>query len=81
MVNLKWMKNLVNHEPRLSVDSAAESVHALALLIDPNVHSCGTVRAHVLRQPEKSFYLVGGKSYGCAPTFLMAAGYEDLFIR
>jgi len=66
---------------RLSIDSATESVHALAPLIDPNVHSCGTVRAHgeeILRQPEKDFYIVGAKSYGRAPTFLMATGYEQV---
>ncbi|MFA1737827.1 NAD(P)-binding domain-containing protein [Lysinibacillus fusiformis] len=71
----------INSELRLSIDSATESVHALAPLIDPNVHSCGTVRAHgeeVLRQPEKDFYIVGAKSYGRAPTFLMATGYEQV---
>ena len=54
---------------------------ALAPLIDPNEHSCGTVDAHgeeVLRQPEKGFYIVGAKSYGRAPTFLMATGYEQV---
>ena len=62
----------INSELRLSIDSATESVQALAPLIDPNVHSCGTVRAHgeeILRQPEKDFYIVGAKSYGRAPTF------------
>lgn len=71
----------INSELRLSIDSATESVHALAPLIDPNVHSCGTVRAHgeeILRQPEKNFYIVGAKSYGRAPTFLMATGYEQV---
>lgn len=71
----------INSELRLSIDSATESVHALAPLIDPNVHSCGTVRAHgeeVLRQPEKDFYIVGAKSYGRAPTFLMATGFEQV---
>ncbi len=71
----------MNSELRLSIDSATESVHALAPLIDPNIHSCGTVRAHgeeILRQPEKDFYIVGAKSYGRAPTFLMATGYEQV---
>lgn len=71
----------INSELRLSIDSATESVHALAPLIDPNVHRCGTVRAHgeeILRQPEKDFYIVGAKSYGRAPTFLMATGYEQV---
>ncbi len=68
-------------EVRLSVDAATESVGALAPLIDPNLHSCGTVRPHgeeELRQPEKNFYIVGMKSYGRAPTFLMATGYEQV---
>ncbi|MDF2066895.1 NAD(P)-binding domain-containing protein [Bacillus sp. Cr_A10] len=68
-------------EIRLSIDTATESVEELAPLIDPNLHSCGTVRPHgeeVLRQPEKDFYIVGMKSYGRAPTFLMATGYEQV---
>ncbi|PLS18229.1 flavoprotein [Bacillus sp. M6-12] len=68
-------------EVRLSLDSAVESVEALAPLIDPNIHSCGTVRPHgeeELRQPEKDFYIVGMKSYGRAPTFLLATGYEQV---
>lgn len=71
----------MNSELRLSIDTVTESVQALAPLIDPNVHSCGTVRAHgeeILRQPEKGFYIVGAKSYGRAPTFLMATGYEQV---
>ncbi|MEW4282334.1 NAD(P)-binding domain-containing protein [Priestia koreensis] len=68
-------------ELRTQIDSATESVGALAPLIDPNIHSCGTVRPHgekELRQPEKNFYIVGAKSYGRAPTFLMATGYEQV---
>lgn len=68
-------------EIRTSIDHAVESVEALAPLIDPNIHSCGTVRPHgekELRQPEKAFYIVGAKSYGRAPTFLMATGYEQV---
>ncbi|WKA56144.1 FAD-dependent oxidoreductase [Planococcus shixiaomingii] len=68
-------------EIRLTIDPATESVKALAPLIDPNLHSCGTVRPHgeaELRQPEKDFYIVGMKSYGRAPTFLMATGYEQV---
>ena len=68
-------------EIRLSIDSAVESVEALAPLIDPNRHSCGTVRPHgeeELRQPEKNLYIVGMKSYGRAPTFLLATGYEQV---
>lgn len=68
-------------EIRLSIDTATESVEALAPLIDPNIHSCGTVRPHgeeILRQPEKDFYIAGVKSYGRAPTFLLATGYEQV---
>ncbi|PIC56954.1 hypothetical protein CSV80_10820 [Sporosarcina sp. P12(2017)] len=69
------------NEIRLQIDSATESVEVLAPLIDPNLHSCGTVRPHgekELRQPEKNFYIAGMKSYGRAPTFLMATGYEQV---
>jgi hypothetical protein len=67
-------------ELRLDLDPALESTRQLAPLIDPNVHSCGTVPPHgeaELRQPEKDFYIVGMKSYGRAPTFLLATGYEQ----
>lgn len=69
------------NEIRLQIDPATESVEILAPLIDPNLHSCGTVRPHgekELRQPEKNFYIAGMKSYGRAPTFLMATGYEQV---
>ncbi len=70
----------LTRELRVEVDPALESVRALAPLIDPNEHSCGTVRPHgeaELRQPEPGFYVVGSKSYGRAPTFLLATGYEQ----
>jgi thioredoxin reductase len=68
-------------ELRLSLDPALECPPALAPLIDPNVHSCGTVRPHGARelaQPEPNFYFAGMKSYGRAPTFLMLTGYEQV---
>ncbi len=68
-------------ELRLDVDPSLESARTLAPMIDPNVHSCGTVRPHgeaELRHPEKDFYIVGMKSYGRAPTFLLATGYEQV---
>ena len=68
-------------ELRLDLDPALESTRALGPMIDPNIHSCGTVRPHgeaELRQPEKNFYIVGMKSYGRAPTFLLATGYEQV---
>lgn len=67
-------------ELRLDLDPALESTRALGPLIDPNLHNCGTVRPHgeaELRQPEANFYIVGMKSYGRAPTFLLATGYEQ----
>jgi len=68
-------------ELRLGLDSSLETTPTLAPLIDPNVHSCGTVRPHgeqALRHPENGFYMVGMKSYGRAPTFLLATGYEQV---
>lgn len=68
-------------ELRVRLDAWLESVEALAPLIDPNEHSCGTVRPHGHRElahPEPGFYIVGAKSYGRAPTFLMATGYEQV---
>jgi thioredoxin reductase len=68
-------------ELRLDLDPAVESPRVLAPLIDPNLHSCGTVRPHgaeELRQPEPGFFIVGMKSYGRAPTFLMLTGYEQV---
>jgi hypothetical protein len=67
-------------ELRLRLDPWLESTEALGPLIDPNLHSCGTVRPHGHRElahPEKGFYTLGVKSYGRAPTFLMATGYEQ----
>ncbi|MDP9195610.1 MAG: NAD(P)/FAD-dependent oxidoreductase [Pseudomonadota bacterium] len=67
-------------EVRLDLDPALESNRILGPLIDPNFHSCGTVRPHgaaELTHPEKDFYIIGMKSYGRAPTFLMATGYEQ----
>jgi hypothetical protein len=68
-------------EVRLELDPGTEAPTRLAPLIDPNFHSCGTVPAHgeqVLAHPEPGFYIVGAKSYGRAPTFLLATGYEQV---
>ncbi|MGW8391625.1 arsenic resistance N-acetyltransferase ArsN2 [Pseudoduganella sp. HUAS MS19] len=74
--NLDLTRELrVRHDPWL------ESTDALAPLIDPNEHSCGTVRPHGHRElahPEPGYYAVGAKSYGRAPNFLMATGYEQV---
>ena len=68
-------------ELRVKLDPWIESTEQLAPLIDPNVHSCGSVPAHGHRElahPEPRYYAVGAKSYGRAPNFLMATGYEQV---
>ena len=67
-------------ELRLRLDPLLESSEALGPLIDPNLHSCGTVRPHGHRElahPEPGLYTLGVKSYGRAPTFLMTTGFEQ----
>lgn len=71
----------ISSELRVKLDPWIESTELLAPLIDPNVHSCGTVRPHGHRElahPEARFYAVGAKSYGRAPNFLLATGYEQV---
>ncbi len=68
-------------EVRLDLDPTLQAPTRLAPLIDPNVHSCGTVYPHgaaELAQPEPGVYLAGMKSYGRAPTFLARTGYEQV---
>jgi thioredoxin reductase len=68
-------------ELRLDLDPAVEAPRQLGPLIDPEFHSCGTVPPHgakLLAHPDKDFYIVGMKSYGRAPTFLLATGYEQV---
>lgn len=68
-------------ELRLDLDPGLEAPTALAPLIDPEHHPCGTVPAHgatTLAHPEPGFFVVGMKSYGRAPTFLLATGYEQV---
>jgi len=68
-------------ELRLALEPALESAAALGPLIDPNVHTCGTVPAHgiaELAHPEPGYVVVGIKSYGRAPTFLLATGYQQV---
>ncbi len=67
-------------EIRLDLDPVLEAPRQLAPLIDPNVHSCGTVYPHgakELAQPEVGFYLAGMKSYGRATSFLTLTGFEQ----
>lgn len=71
----------MTRELRLRLDPWLESTEALAPLIDPNLHSCGSVRPHGHRElahPEPGYYAVGAKSYGRAPNFLLATGYEQV---
>lgn len=68
-------------EIRLSLDPWLESAAGIGAMIDPNLHSCGTVRPHgakELAHAEPGFYIAGMKSYGRAPTFLLATGYEQV---
>ncbi len=68
-------------EIRVGLDEIVEAPRALAPLIDPNLHSCGSVPPHgvaELTHPEPDFYLAGMKSYGRAPTFLLLTGYEQV---
>jgi glycine/D-amino acid oxidase-like deaminating enzyme len=69
-------------ELRLTLDPSLQTTPALAPLIDPNLHSCGTVRPHdaaALAHPkEPGFFAAGMKSYGRAPTFLLATGHEQV---
>ena len=68
-------------ELRLELDDRVEAPRALAPLIDPNLHSCGSVPPHgvdELSHPDAGIYIVGMKSYGRAPTFLLRTGYEQV---
>ncbi|TDC93478.1 FAD-dependent oxidoreductase [Saccharopolyspora aridisoli] len=74
--DLSWLS-----EVRLDLDPVLQAPTALAPLIDPNVHSCGTVYPHgakELAHPEPGVFVVGMKSYGRAPTFLAMTGYEQV---
>ncbi|GAB3366033.1 MULTISPECIES: FAD-dependent oxidoreductase [Amycolatopsis] len=73
---LGWLSEI-----RLELDATLQAPVRLAPLVDPNVHSCGTVYPHgakELAHPETGFYLAGMKSYGRAPTFLAMTGYEQV---
>ena len=67
-------------EIRLTLDPWLESSGVIGPLIDPNLHSCGTVRPHgakELAHLDPGFFIIGMKSYGRAPTFLLATGHEQ----
>jgi hypothetical protein len=74
--DLSWLS-----EVRLALDPVLQAPLALAPLVDPNVHSCGTVYPHGVKElehPEPGVFLAGMKSYGRAPTFLALTGYEQV---
>ncbi len=74
--DLGWLS-----EVRLDLDPVLQAPRALAPLIDPNVHSCGSVPPHgaaELATSEPGLYVVGMKSYGRAPTFLALTGFEQV---
>ena len=57
----------LTRELRLDLDPWLESARALGPLIDPNLHSCGSVPPHGHRElahPEPDFYTVGVKVMG-----------------
>ncbi len=68
-------------EIRLGLDLRLQAPVKVAVEVDPNLHSCGSVRATGaadLEHPEPGFYIVGAKSYGRAPTFLALTGFEQV---
>ncbi|MEM7357363.1 MAG: FAD-dependent oxidoreductase [Acidobacteriota bacterium] len=74
--NLEMLREL-----RLELDLATEAAKDLGPMIDPNFHSCGSVKPHgfeELGHPEEGFFIAGMKSYGRAPTFLLRTGYEQV---
>ena len=70
----------LSRELRVEIEPGSEAVRGLSSLVDPNLHSCYTVPVHGLAElthPEPDFYIIGIKSYGRAPTFLLKTGYEQ----
>ncbi|TQJ49228.1 NAD(P)-binding domain-containing protein [Phycicoccus sp. SLBN-51] len=69
-------------ELQLDLDPGLQSTRVLGPLITPEAHSCGTVAPHGWRElaheNEPGFFVVGMKSYGRAPTFLVTTGNEQV---
>ncbi|HEX5522530.1 MAG TPA: FAD-dependent oxidoreductase [Pedococcus sp.] len=69
-------------ELQLDLDPGLQSPRVLGPLITPEQHSCGTVAPHGWRElaheNEPGFFVVGMKSYGRAPTFLITTGNEQV---
>lgn len=71
----------ITRELRFEIDPWLEAPIRLVPLIDPNIHTCLAVPPHGVEQlshPEPGFFTVGIKSYGRAPTFLLATGYKQV---
>lgn len=68
-------------EVRLEMDLRLQAPARVAIEVDPNNHSCGSIRATGaadLAHPDAGLYIVGAKSYGRAPTFLALTGFEQV---
>lgn len=69
-------------ELQLDLDPGLQSPRVLGPLITPEAHSCGTVAPHGWRElaheAEPGLFVVGMKSYGRAPTFLITTGNEQV---
>ncbi|NUZ10305.1 NAD(P)-binding domain-containing protein [Pseudoalteromonas sp. McH1-7] len=68
-------------EIRLNLDEVVEAPRGIASMVDPNAHNCGSVPGHGAKELvhiDNNFYIVGMKSYGRAPSFLMLHGYEQV---
>jgi thioredoxin reductase len=68
-------------EVRLDMDLRLQAPARVAAEVDPNIHSCGSIRATGaadLAHPDAGLYIVGAKSYGRAPTFLALTGFEQV---
>jgi thioredoxin reductase len=69
-------------ELQLDLHPGLEAPKAIGPLVDPAIHSCGTVPPHRWRElahaNEPGFFTVGMKSYGRAPTFLVTTGNEQV---
>jgi thioredoxin reductase len=69
-------------ELQLDLDPSLQAPRVLGPLVTPERHSCGTVAPHGWRElsheTEPGFFVVGMKSYGRAPTFLITTGNEQV---
>lgn len=72
----------MTREVRLRIDPWLEAPEKLAVLIDPNANtSCNSPPVHgadELSHPDSGYFIVGMKSYGRAPTFLLSTGYKQV---